>query len=53
MMAMREICCTNEGDQGLNEGDSSKSQKGVLQLLSEGPFILMDNSIQIDTISMD
>ena len=30
MMAIREICCSDEGDQGLNEGDSSKLQKGVL-----------------------
>ena len=30
MMAMREICCSDEGDQGLNEGDSLKLQKGVL-----------------------
>ena len=29
MMAMREIWCSDEGDQGLNEGDFSKLQKGV------------------------
>ena len=27
---MREIYCSDEGDQGLNEGDSSKLQKCVL-----------------------
>ena len=31
MMAMREIWCSDEGDQGLNEGDFSKLQKGVLK----------------------
>ena len=30
MMVIREICCTDEGDQGLSDGDSLKSQKGVL-----------------------
>ena len=33
MMAMREIWCSDEGDQGLNEGDFSKLQKGVLKWL--------------------
>ena len=33
MMAMREIWCSDEGDQGLNEGDFSKLQKGVLKRL--------------------
>ena len=35
MMAMREIWCSDEGDQGLNEGDFSKLQKGVLKRLIE------------------
>ena len=35
MMAMREIWCSDEGDQGLNEGDFSKLQKGVLNRLIE------------------
>ena len=34
-MAMREIWCPDEGDQGLNEGDFSKLQKGVLKQLIE------------------
>ena len=34
-MAMREISCSDEGDQGLNEGDFSKLQKGVLKRLIE------------------
>ena len=33
MMAMREIWCSDEGDQGLNEGDFSKLQKGVFKQL--------------------
>ena len=35
IMAMREILCSDEGDQGLNEGDFSKLQKGVLKRLIE------------------
>ena len=35
MMAMMEIWCSDEGDQGLNEGDFSKLQKGVLKRLIE------------------
>ena len=35
MMAMREIWCWDEGDQGLNEGDFSKLQKGELKQLIE------------------
>ena len=30
MMAMREIRCSDEGDQGLNEGDFSKYRKVYL-----------------------
>ena len=54
MLAMREICCTDEGDQGLNEGDSSIHRKvhynNLLKSLT--PFILIDYCIHIDTISM-
>ena len=35
MMDMREIWCSDEGDQGLNEGDFLKLQKGVLKRLIE------------------
>ena len=35
MMDMREICCSDEGDKGLNEGDSLKLQKCVLKRLIE------------------
>ena len=35
MMTMREIWCSDEGDQGLNEGDFWKLQKGVLKRLIE------------------
>ena len=55
-MAMREICCSDEGDQGLNEGDSSKLQKDLYfndLLKSLTPFILVDCSIHIDTLSME
>ena len=31
MMDMREICCSDESDKGLNERDSSKLQKCVLK----------------------
>ena len=30
MMDMREICCSDESDKGLNEGDSSKLQNVYL-----------------------
>ena len=46
MMAMREICCSDEGDQGLNEGESLKLQKGFS--LSN-----VDYSIHTDTLSME
>ena len=50
MMAMREIWCSDEGDQGLNEGDFSKLQKGVNDLLK---FILVDYHVHNDIISME
>ena len=55
MMAMREIWCSDEGDQGLSEGDFSKLQKGVLNdlLKSLTPFILVDYPIHNDIISME
>ena len=54
MMAMREICCSDEGDQGLNEGDFRSYKKVYCNDLSKSltPFILVDYPTHNHTISI-